>query len=706
MLSHPDSESEEDTFSDYLRGYRKRLLDMQQQSLNDLRPVIIQPGNGEDRIINPNPDGSPVSLGREPSTLQPNNDPNGPVADPTKFRCPVMSKLHVELSWSGPETYIRDLGSTHGTWLRKRTSTCTSLVPISSRRPLKLEHGMIIQFGRAVTYPKDGTKYKPLEVTIKFPSSSSPSRSKGTYGLTEQILQSSEEENYAPSACDTQKTVLERRFVLPKSGLCGSTDLDALRRPRNRSTDAVVSKAPRRLKSDYFKSNSSSQKIGEKSVEDSTNLNDKDSHGASIRSPVKDKYRAPVTSIETRSGVSSNTMTNLASSKANVVNSTDQQTNLNYDKYGNIVSKKSYNTESSQRTLEIMRDSKSEPECILVGETDSQSEDNILSDCGSPSIDKIEDKLFGTVENDKSSDSHESEEEGMMNYKGKDKIEEELDNENEEEESIEEDWEEEDEEEEDEDEGDEGEEDTDYESEEFNEEKEMKDAYELNKSNKQLAGFVNQESCHKAFPAGISQQNVKSSPFNVKIRRAEATINSNAERASGKKPHVSEPCSKAVPSVTAEVNKFTRKANSMSKSFKSDANQQEVTKTSAHTLEAQRDQIASKKSSCGSTVTVAKSSSATRKRPRPSDLDENSCPASIKRRVKDFNNRRHNPKNHRLKRVACKRCAVRSKAEEPPETKRRRFSSVISAAQSLAIFALGGVATVAGILVFENVADL
>lgn len=178
--------SEPDNSSSYLRHHRSIENTFEHHSQRNMSSVSFTSSNGDTRTISSPPNGAPIIIGRASNVKSlPLPHPNHPTSHNLIFNCPVMSKTHAELCWVQHQPFIKDTGSTHGTWVKSNGS----LLRLKPDRPHKLENGMAIRFGKIIgTGPQnDRERHYPIEVTVKI------SKTSGTYGLTDQLLTSSDE---------------------------------------------------------------------------------------------------------------------------------------------------------------------------------------------------------------------------------------------------------------------------------------------------------------------------------------------------------------------------------------------------------------------------------------------------------------------------------------------------------------------------------
>ncbi|EFP81440.2 uncharacterized protein PGTG_07061 [Puccinia graminis f. sp. tritici CRL 75-36-700-3] len=134
-----------------------------------------------------------------------------------------MSRTHAQLTWIDNRPYLQDTGSTHGTWyqpnrvfvadpkgrkIRHVSHAAWEKIPKS----LPLQEGMNIRFGRAITNPSNGTRHTPLEVKVRFHRPVQPFKS-GTYGLKDSHLNSSDDSS------DEDRSIKTRDDTVDCAGL-------------------------------------------------------------------------------------------------------------------------------------------------------------------------------------------------------------------------------------------------------------------------------------------------------------------------------------------------------------------------------------------------------------------------------------------------------------------------------------------------------
>ncbi|KAH9457648.1 hypothetical protein Pst134EB_009964 [Puccinia striiformis f. sp. tritici] len=148
--------------------------------------------------------------------------------DNAKFHCPVMSRTHAQLTWIDQKPYLQDTGSTHGTWYQPSSRVFvpdskgrkTRNVPHAAwdkiPKSLLLQEGMSIRFGRAITNPSNKARHTPLEVTIRFHRpSNEPAFKSGTYGLKNIHLNLSDDSNSQEEETESIKNTMEDVLGLP-----------------------------------------------------------------------------------------------------------------------------------------------------------------------------------------------------------------------------------------------------------------------------------------------------------------------------------------------------------------------------------------------------------------------------------------------------------------------------------------------------------
>ncbi|OAV92375.1 hypothetical protein PTTG_02232 [Puccinia triticina 1-1 BBBD Race 1] len=159
------------------------------------------------RTLTPPSSGLPIIIGRaadpDKQAKFKTSAPYQAAPDNAKFHCPVMSRTHAQLTWIDHRPYLQDTGSTHGTWyqpnrvfvadskgrkIRAVSHAAWEKIPKS----LPLQEGMSIRFGRAITNPSNGTRHTPLEVKVRFHRPSEPFKP-GTYGLKDSHINSSDD---------------------------------------------------------------------------------------------------------------------------------------------------------------------------------------------------------------------------------------------------------------------------------------------------------------------------------------------------------------------------------------------------------------------------------------------------------------------------------------------------------------------------------
>ncbi|PLW20232.1 hypothetical protein PCANC_07448 [Puccinia coronata f. sp. avenae] len=199
-LMDSSSSSIEDTF--HIQRERK---------LNTMKlPVILTCASTAEqfpqRTLTPPSNGLPIIIGRaadpDKQSKIKTSAPYQAAPDNAKFHCPVMSRTHAQLSWIDNKPYLQDTGSTHGTWYQpnkvfiadqkgRKTRVLSSPPWEKIPKSLPLQEGMTIRFGRAITNPSNSTRHSPLEVKVRFYRPAEPLKP-GTYGLKDSHINSSD----------------------------------------------------------------------------------------------------------------------------------------------------------------------------------------------------------------------------------------------------------------------------------------------------------------------------------------------------------------------------------------------------------------------------------------------------------------------------------------------------------------------------------
>lgn len=205
MSSSSSSSSVEDTFE------RFQLTRQRKHNMNNNLSVILTILNSDQqynqRTLTPPPNGLPIIIGRaaDPAKLPKikTSAPFQAAPNNAKFHCPVMSRSHAQLHWFDNKPYLQDSGSTHGTWYLpnkvfitdqhgRKTRTVSHTTWEKIPKSLPLQEGMIIRFGRAITNPSNASRHVPLEVKVRFPRPTETFKP-GTYGLKDSHLNSSDD---------------------------------------------------------------------------------------------------------------------------------------------------------------------------------------------------------------------------------------------------------------------------------------------------------------------------------------------------------------------------------------------------------------------------------------------------------------------------------------------------------------------------------
>ncbi|PLW48322.1 hypothetical protein PCASD_02873 [Puccinia coronata f. sp. avenae] len=206
------SSSIEDTF--HIQRERK---------LNTMKlPVILTCASTAEqfpqRTLTPPSNGLPIIIGRaadpDKQSKIKTSAPYQAAPDNAKFHCPVMSRTHAQLSWIDNKPYLQDTGSTHGTWYQpnkvfiadqkgRKTRVLSSPPWEKIPKSLPLQEGMTIRFGRAITNPSNSTRHSPLEVKVRFYRPAEPLKP-GTYGLKDSHI------NFSDSSGDENRSAKPR----------------------------------------------------------------------------------------------------------------------------------------------------------------------------------------------------------------------------------------------------------------------------------------------------------------------------------------------------------------------------------------------------------------------------------------------------------------------------------------------------------------
>lgn len=199
------------------------------------------------RTLTPPSSGLPIIIGRaadpDKQAKFKTSAPYQASPDNAKFHCPVMSRTHAQLTWIDKRPYLQDTGSTHGTWyqpnrvfvadpkgrkIRHVSHAAWEKIPKS----LPLQEGMNIRFGRAITNPLNGTRHTPLEVKVQFHRPAEPFKS-GTYGLKDSHLNSSDDSSDEDRSIKTRDDTLD----------CASLSAISKNRPPEGLSDQHLSSA-------------------------------------------------------------------------------------------------------------------------------------------------------------------------------------------------------------------------------------------------------------------------------------------------------------------------------------------------------------------------------------------------------------------------------------------------------------------------------